>query len=562
MAEKLSCFVITGFSEKTDPATGRKLNMNLVFEKILKPVCDSFTDPPIDCFRTIDKLYTGTIDSFMYKWILNADIAIADISTLNPNAIYELGVRYALKPFSTIVISESNLLFPFDFNHIVIQKYVHGGNDIEPSEVAGFSTKLKGLIQSVIDRKKEEGEKSNDSPVYDFLSNDIFPPRKKIKKETKQSVAGWDNAVAKVMQKTEDSTFTENLMAKVSQDDMKKIAGAADLPTGGTLIVSKKPLLQEIYEFAFDKIGMGKSAAIESLPFKNLFDSIPAVNFANVSPLVNDLSEAVTEQKNKGMKSGEIKDLPAVAAILDQLKEKLNDEKLSLAGLIDRAEEKKNANSLREALAYFALAIERDANNRFIIQRIVLLTYKLQQPDEQTALKLAESILLQYLKPDDLIDVETFGLAGAIYKRLAKYENEKENIAKSCKYYEKGFIVCNDYYNGINNAFMHLLSATKRDNQFDKVADYGIARKTWKTVVEICDRELQRIEKDPANKERIWILQSKAQAVLALNEGKAGNQFNELVAQVKELDTKFSADTFIAQNNEMISLLKEVEGLV
>ena len=185
MAEKLSCFVITGFSEKTDPATGRKLNMNLVFEKILKPVCDSFTDPPIDCFRTIDKLYTGTIDSFMYKWILNADIAIADISTLNANAIYELGVRYALKPFSTIVISESNLLFPFDFNHIVIQKYVHGGNDIDPSEVAGFSTKLKGLIQSVIDRKKEEGEKSNDSPVYDFLSNDIFPPRKKTKKENK-----------------------------------------------------------------------------------------------------------------------------------------------------------------------------------------------------------------------------------------------------------------------------------------------------------------------------------------------------------------------------------------
>jgi len=251
-----------------------------------------------------------------------------------------------------------------------------------------------------------------------------------------------------------------------------------------------------------------------------------------------------------------------VAAILDQLKEKLNDEKLSLAGLIDRAEEKKNANSLREALAYFALAIERDANNRFIIQRIVLLTYKLQEPDERTALKLAESILLQYLKPDDLIDVETFGLAGAIYKRLAKYENEKENIAKSCKYYEKGFIVCNDYYNGINCAFMYLLSATKRENQFDKVADYGIARKTWKTVVEICDRELQRIEKDQANKERIWILQSKAQAVLALNEGKPDDQFNELVAQVTQLDTKFSAGTFIAQNNELISLLKEVEDLI
>lgn len=69
--------------------------MNLLYEKILNPVCDSFSSPHIDCFRTIDELDTGNIELVMYKWIFNADIAIVVISTLNVITIYEIVVRYA-----------------------------------------------------------------------------------------------------------------------------------------------------------------------------------------------------------------------------------------------------------------------------------------------------------------------------------------------------------------------------------------------------------------------------------------------------------------------------------
>jgi hypothetical protein len=44
----------------------------------------------------------------MYALLIRADLVIADITTFNPNAIYELGIRHAAKPFSTIVMKEKD----------------------------------------------------------------------------------------------------------------------------------------------------------------------------------------------------------------------------------------------------------------------------------------------------------------------------------------------------------------------------------------------------------------------------------------------------------------------
>lgn len=54
----------------------------------------------------------------MYAMIVKADLVIADISTLNPYAIYELSVRHAVRPSLTIIIrAESTPKIPFDIDH-------------------------------------------------------------------------------------------------------------------------------------------------------------------------------------------------------------------------------------------------------------------------------------------------------------------------------------------------------------------------------------------------------------------------------------------------------------
>ena len=167
MLNSKSCFVIIGFGPKTDFETGRVIDLDKTFENLIKPV---FDDLNINCFRAKDIRHTGNIDVPMYEWIYKADLVVADVSTLNPNALYELGVRHALRPNTTIVISENQTKYPFDLNHTLIATYEHLGKDIGVSEATRFKDELKKTVIDVLKTARK------DSPVYTFLP-DLIPPK-------------------------------------------------------------------------------------------------------------------------------------------------------------------------------------------------------------------------------------------------------------------------------------------------------------------------------------------------------------------------------------------------
>ena len=55
-----------------------------------------------DCVRADEIQHSGVIDVPMYERLLNADLVVADLSTLNVNAFFELGVRYALNQWGAL----------------------------------------------------------------------------------------------------------------------------------------------------------------------------------------------------------------------------------------------------------------------------------------------------------------------------------------------------------------------------------------------------------------------------------------------------------------------------
>jgi hypothetical protein len=161
------CFVVMGFGTKTDYATGRRLDLDKSYRDLIKPVVKK---KGLKCIRADEIPHSQIIDVPMYQELLTADVVIADLSTANPNALYELGIRHALKPWTTIVISENKLPYPFDLNHITISSYTHLGDDIGYEEVFRFRKILREKLNQVLKAPK------TDSPVYTFLK-DLTPPR-------------------------------------------------------------------------------------------------------------------------------------------------------------------------------------------------------------------------------------------------------------------------------------------------------------------------------------------------------------------------------------------------
>jgi tetratricopeptide (TPR) repeat protein len=160
------CFVVMGFGAKPDYATGRTLDLDKTYRIIIRKAVE---EAGLECIRADDVIHAGTIDKPMYQLLLEADVVVADLSTSNANAIYELGVRHALKPHTTIVIAEKQFKFPFDLGHLLIRPYEHLGSGIDAEEADRVRDELKKAILTLVENP------DTDSPVYTFLP-ELNPP--------------------------------------------------------------------------------------------------------------------------------------------------------------------------------------------------------------------------------------------------------------------------------------------------------------------------------------------------------------------------------------------------
>lgn len=154
------CFVVMGFGVKTDYETGRTLDLDATYEAIIEP---AVTDAGLRCVRADEFVHSGMIDRKMYEALYRADLVVADISTGNVNAVYELGVRHALRPYSTIIMKEQEGRLHFDLDHTSTFQYQHLGPDIGTREAARAQRELSKLIRSIMEAKEP------DSPVYQWL---------------------------------------------------------------------------------------------------------------------------------------------------------------------------------------------------------------------------------------------------------------------------------------------------------------------------------------------------------------------------------------------------------
>lgn len=165
------CFVIMGYGEKPDYPRSRVLNLDKTYNAIIKPAVES---AGYKCIRSDEIKHSGLIDNPMYSNLLKADLVIADISTLNANALYELGIRHGIRAFSTIIMAQKDEQIPFDVNHVCVFRYKHSGDDIEYTEALKCQKELEELIKVVSENKEI------DSPFYAHMGLYCLKNREEI----------------------------------------------------------------------------------------------------------------------------------------------------------------------------------------------------------------------------------------------------------------------------------------------------------------------------------------------------------------------------------------------
>lgn len=168
MARKI-CFVVMGFGKKMDYRRSKVIDLNIIYEKVIKNLFKDLKD--YELIRADEISSSEIIDVSMYSLLLKADLVIADITTMNANAIYELGIRHALKPFSTIVMMQENEKekIPFDLSHSRIFTYKDYGEILDDEEAKQIKERLHAFVQG-------SEEQKTDSPLYTYLP-DIIPPK-------------------------------------------------------------------------------------------------------------------------------------------------------------------------------------------------------------------------------------------------------------------------------------------------------------------------------------------------------------------------------------------------
>lgn len=216
MTQRPLCFVLMPFGRKSDPATGRTIDFDAVYEEALRP---GIEDAGLEPIRADEERAGGVIHAAMFERLLLCDFAVADLTTANPNVLYELGVRHAVRPHTTLPVFPETQPPPFDVRLVRALPY-------DPGPPAGFgSEQAAALRESLAARLRELRELANedavpDSPVFqllkdlrppevDHLKTDVFRDRARYSEGIKRQLAaarkaGDDDAVRRIAEELGD----------------------------------------------------------------------------------------------------------------------------------------------------------------------------------------------------------------------------------------------------------------------------------------------------------------------------------------------------------------------
>ena len=264
------CFVLMPFGPKKDPSGGPKIDFDPIYENAIRPAIELAGMVPI---RADGEQTGGIIHKAMYERLMLCDFAVADLTTANANVFYELGVRHAVRPATTLPIFAQNQQIPFDVNFLRALPYGLGKNNRFGKRqadvlVRDLTSRLKAL------RKLAKESLAVDSPIFQLVSDykapetahirtEVFRERsvfsEQIKKDLSQARTGQNSASIKKIERAlgelggvEAGVLVDLFLSYRAVGEYKRMA---DLYNRFPMPLQRSIPMREQFGFALNRLG-------------------------------------------------------------------------------------------------------------------------------------------------------------------------------------------------------------------------------------------------------------------------------------------------------------------
>jgi hypothetical protein len=157
------CFIAMPFGTKQD-SNGTTVDFDAVYVQLIRPAVEAAQLEPL---RGDEERFGGLIHKPIFERLILCDYAVADLTTANANVYYELGIRHAVRPRSTVMVFAESMRLPFDLGPVrgIPYRLTKGGR---PADVARAVEALTGAL-------REARRPATDSPIFQLLG-EMKPP--------------------------------------------------------------------------------------------------------------------------------------------------------------------------------------------------------------------------------------------------------------------------------------------------------------------------------------------------------------------------------------------------
>lgn len=144
---------------RVGPAEQKDVDYDEVYARVIAPAVE---DAGLRAHRADEETLGGVFHKTMFERLALCEYAVADLSSANPNVFYELGVRHALRPWSTVLMFRDGAPLPLDVAEATALPY--------SARIMDDAAEL-GLLRTNLTRRLTDARsRKTDSPVHQLVA--------------------------------------------------------------------------------------------------------------------------------------------------------------------------------------------------------------------------------------------------------------------------------------------------------------------------------------------------------------------------------------------------------